>query len=165
MSRLEKRWDARRTGLEPISCEVSTTVAASRERVWTFLVHPRSAQLLDPTVVKAFRVPGTPMAGVGEQHCTVLRQGDILAAHLTELVAIDAPRSIGFRSLTVPGGFLSSYGLEEVHGGCLLTYRVEGQVAAGSGAAAERAARSNATEALTMLRAVVESGAILPPPD
>ncbi|MER7070286.1 SRPBCC family protein [Terrabacter sp. NPDC000476] len=130
MARLEKRWEARRSGVEPISCEVSTMVAAPRDRVWAFLVHPRSAQLLDPAVVNAFRVPGTPVAAVGEQHCTVLRRGDVLAAHLTEVVAIDAPRSVAFRSLTVPGGFLAGYVLEDVHGGCRLTYRVEGHVAA-----------------------------------
>lgn len=103
------------------------------------------------------------MAAVGEQHCTVLRRGDVLTAHLTEVVAVDAPRSVAFRSLTVPGGFVAGYVLDDVHGGCRLTYRVEGHVAAGSRAAAERSARSNASDSLTMLRAVVESGAVLPP--
>lgn len=87
------------------------------------------------------------------------------SAHLNEVVPIDAPRSVSFRSLTVPGGLLATYVLEADAAGCLLTYRVEGHVAAGSGAVAERAARANAADALTMLRAVVESGATLPAPD
>lgn len=67
------------------------------------------------------------------------------------------------RTLTVPGGLLASYVLDEAHGGCRPTYRVEEHVSAGGGDAAERSARANATDALTMLRAVVEGGAVLPP--
>lgn len=98
---------------------------------------------------------------VGEQHCTVLRHGSMLAAHITEVVGMDAPRSVSFQSLTAPGGFVASYVLEELGSRTRLTYRVEGQVATGTKAQAEESARTNAARAMDQMRAVVESGASL----
>jgi len=161
MDKLGRRWEARQRGTEPIRVDTDVVISATRERVWSFVMHPDSARLLDPEVVNAFRVPGSPEMAVGEQHCTVLRHGAVLAAHITEVVGMDAPRSVSFRSLTVPGAFVASYLFEELGSKTRLTYRVEGQVAAGAKAQAEESARTSAAHALNQMRAVVESGASL----
>jgi hypothetical protein len=161
MDKLGRRWEARQRGTEPIRVDTDVVIAATRERVWSFVMHPDSARLLDPEVVNTFRVPGSLEMAVGEQHCTVLRHGSMLAAHITEVVGIDAPRSVSFQSLTAPGGFVASYLFEELGSRTRLTYRVEGQVAAGTKAQADGSARTSAAHALNQMRAVVESGASL----
>lgn len=162
MARIERRWDARQTGLEPITFAVDTAVSASRERVWSFLVHPKTAQLVNPEVVNAFRVPGSASDDVGEQHCSVVRQGGVLAVHLSEVVAIEEPRLVAFRWLTTPGGYTASYSLDLEGSRTRVTYQVEGQVAAGTRKSAEPAMRGNAAQALERFRAAVESGVTLP---
>lgn len=59
MKAMEKQWDTRRTGYEPetVTVRLSVRLQADAERVWTLLMAPELATLLDPAVVQTFRVP------------------------------------------------------------------------------------------------------------
>ncbi|WP_344947791.1 hypothetical protein [Terrabacter ginsenosidimutans] len=162
MGRLERRWDARQTGMELVGVEVSVEISVPAKDLWSFILHPKSAQLTDPRVVNAFRVPGTPVEEVGEQQCIVSDRGGVLSAQIGEIVALEAPRLVAVRWLTLAGGFISRHLLDDLGRRSRLMYQLEGQVLAGSGKSAQKQMRTDAAESLARWRTAVESGARFP---
>lgn len=162
MGRIEKRWDARQTGLEPFTFEVSIEISSPAKALWSFILHAKSAQLVDPRVVNAFRVPETPAGELGEQQCMVIDDGGVLTAHIGEIVSIEAPRLVAVRWLTVPGRYITTHLIEGLGLRSRLTYHVQGQTATGTGKATQEQLRSHAAASLARVRAVVESGARFP---
>lgn len=159
MNRLEARWDARQSGLEPLTVTVSTPIRASAHSVWKFLEQPASAGLIDPDVVKTFHVPGTPEQAVGEQGCVIIQSNGRLSAHIHETVAIDPNARIVHRWLTFATETVTSWTLEaHDDDATTLTYQIGTRVGAGQRRKLEPQARDRAVDTLRRIRAAIEAG-------
>jgi hypothetical protein len=71
--------------VEVIRVSTSSHIRASPAEVRAFIKPPETALLLDPTVVKAFRVPGTP-EGVGEMQGFITHRDGVEQVQLIEVV-------------------------------------------------------------------------------
>lgn len=76
--------------------------------VWESLMTPESAVLIGAGVVKAFRVPGTPVGVASEQQCVVCDIRGSLQIHMVEVVEAKPPYKILTRWLTMPTQGLST---------------------------------------------------------
>jgi hypothetical protein len=88
--RMEKRWERR---WEPVVTRLEARASRVIEgrapaQVWEFIRPAESAVLIDPSVVRAFTVPGTG-PGVGEQQCFITRVGGREVARLVTVVAVE----------------------------------------------------------------------------
>lgn len=102
---------------EVIDVVASIDLAAAPGEVWALIKPAETATLLDPHVVKAFRVPGTP-EGVGEMQGYVSHRDGREHVHLVEVVeevperwalirivgGQDEAARTGYRLTEVPGG-------------------------------------------------------------
>ena len=144
-----------------MTVEATTTIAASPEKVWDFLLAPESAFLCGDGVLKAFRVPGTPAASIGEQHCTVAEHGGQVFAHIVEVIELQTLKLVVTRTLTSPAGLVARYCLEEAPSGFTsLTYHFDGCAAFGTRKKAEPPILAHVETAVRRIKASVESGAI-----
>lgn len=158
MQRLEQRWDQRATGLEPMTVESSIEIACSPQELWDFLITPESAVLTGTGVVKAFRVPGTPAGGVGDQHCLVYENGGQLTIHMAEVVESDAPNRVVVRWPTMPMSMLVISNLTPTATGTKYTSRIGVQVANGTAKKIEPDIQKAVAESNIRLKAIVEAG-------
>jgi hypothetical protein len=159
MQQLEKRWESRQSGLEPVTVTGSVLVKASPIEVWKFLADPRSALLIDPKVIKAFHVPGTPVAEAGSQQCMLMNISGRLVAHISEAIAVDAPHRTVTRWLTMPTAVLSTVLLAEDQYGTAVTFQIGMRVETGTGRKTEAALADSIEDELQRIRAAIESGA------
>jgi len=162
MQKLEKRWESRQDGLEPLTVTTSVAIAAPVEEIWAFLSDPRSAMLTSPNVIKAFAVPGTPEGEVGGQNCIIMNVGGRLSAHINEIVAVEAPHRLVTRWPTMATELLSTLLLTSDGHHSTLTYQVGLRIEQGSRKKREPALRESLDEELQRVRAGVESGARFP---
>lgn len=162
MQRLESRWDARQVGLESLTVSTSTSVRASRQAVWEFLTAVGSSMLIDPGVVKTFRVPDTPVDAVGAQHCTIMEIDGRWSAQISEIVAIEQASRIVSRWLTTPTETVTTWTLEPKGAMTQLTYQIGLRIGLGTRKKLEPLIRKQADEALRRIRAAVQSGASFP---
>lgn len=162
MNRVEQRWDRRATGLEPITVQSSIEIGCPPQDVWDFLLTPESAVLTGTGVLKAFRVPGTPVGVVGEQQCVVLGIGGHLQVHMVEIVEIEPLHKIVTRWLTMPNGMLSISTLTGTESGTTYTDQVGFQVASGSNNKVRQEVRKALVESHARLKACVEAGTRFP---
>lgn len=72
-------------GDEVLRVSSSSHIRASPAEVWGLIKPPEAAVLLDPTIVRAFRVPGTP-DGVGEMQGFIMHRDGVEHIHLIEVV-------------------------------------------------------------------------------
>ena len=159
MQELDKRWDARQSGLEPLTLTASVLIDSKAAGVWAFLSNPRSALLTSPHVIKAFHVPGTPEDDVGEQQCFIMNVARRLCAYLSEVVAIDAPHRLVIRWPTMATDQISTLTLTPEGSRTTVTYQLGMRVALGTRKKNEPVLRAGMEDELQRLRAGVESGA------
>ncbi|MHB1371296.1 MAG: SRPBCC family protein [Pseudomonadaceae bacterium] len=164
MHRLEQRWDQRTTGLEPMAVQASIDIACPPQEVWDFLLTPESAVLIGTGVLKAFRVPGTPVGVAGDQHCIVSDIGGRLEIHMAEVVEAEAPHRIVTRWPTIQTGVFSISTLTPTETGTRYTDRFEMHVAKGAGKNAQPEALKAMTDSQLRLKACVEAGTHFPSP-
>lgn len=162
MQSLEKRWDSRKAGLEPLTVTASSVINSPVAGVWTFLTDPRSAILTNPDVIRAFHVPGTPVGAVGEQHCIVMTAGGRVSAHISEVVALEAPYRLVTRWPTFPTEALSILTLAPGDGRTVLTYQLGTRIERGATKRTEPTVRADMQDQLKRIRVCVESGAGFP---
>ncbi|MHA3838282.1 SRPBCC family protein [Terrabacter sp. AAH1] len=162
MQKLEKRWEARQDGLEPLTVTTSIEIDATVDEIWAFLSDPRSAMLTSPNVIKAFAVPGTPEGEVGGQQCVVMNVGGRMSAHISEIIAVDAPHRVVARWPTMATELLSTTLLTAEQGRSRLTYQIGLRIEQGTRKKREPALRESLDEELERVRAGVESGARFP---
>ena len=158
IQRLEQRWDQRTTGLEPMTVEASIDIACSTQELWDFLITPESAVVTGDGVVKAFRVPGTPVGAVGDQQCLVYEVGGRLSIQMAEVVEADAPNRVVVRWPTVSPTMLAVSTLTPTATGTKYTSRIGLQVANGTGKKAEPDIQLALTQSNVRLKACVEAG-------
>ena len=84
-----------------MTVEASIDIACSTQELWDFLIMPESAVVTSDGVVKAFRVPGTPVGAVGDQHCLMYEVDGRLSIQMAEVVEADAPNRVVVRWPTV----------------------------------------------------------------
>ena len=102
--------------LRPVHLVESRALPLAAADVWTTVVEPAHARAL----VHAERVPGTPR-GVGEQHRLTREDGEVV---LLEVTAHEPGRRAAVRTVDgIPPELapVSTYEVEPVPGGCLLT--------------------------------------------
>lgn len=102
---------------EVIDIAATIDLAATPKEVWALIKPAETAMLLDPNVVKAFRVPGTP-EGVGEMQGYISHREGREHVHLIEVVeevpeqwalirnvgGPDEAARTGYRLTAIPGG-------------------------------------------------------------
>lgn len=74
-----------RTRDEVIRVSGSTHISVTPAEVWALIKPAEAAMFLEPTVVKAFQVPGTPK-GVGEMQGFISHREGLEHIHLIEIV-------------------------------------------------------------------------------
>jgi hypothetical protein len=157
LENLEKRWDQRTTGLEPLSVESSIDIACSTQELWDFLITPESAVLTGTGVVKAFRVPGTPVGAVGDQHCLVYEIDGRVTIQMAEVVEAEAPNRVVVRWPTLPTTMLATSTLTPTATGTKYTSRIGLQVDKGTGKKVEPDLQRAMAESNVRLKACVEA--------
>lgn len=109
---------------EVIDVAAAIDIAATPREVWALIKPAETLPLLDPHVVKAFRVPGTP-EGVGEMQGYISHRDGREQVHLVEVVeevpeqwalirivgGADEAARTGYRLTAIPGGTR----LEQLH--------------------------------------------------
>jgi len=116
-------------------------------------------------VVKAFRVPGTPVGAVGDQQCLVYEVGGRLSIQMAEVVEADAPNRVVVRWPTVSPTMLAVSTLTPTATGTKYTSRLELQVANGTGKKAEPDIQMALTQSNVRLKACVEAGTYFSAPE
>jgi len=158
MQRLEQRWDRHPTGLELMTVESCIEIACSTQELWGFLVTPESAVLTGEGVVKAFRVPGTPVGAVGDQHCLVYEIDGRVTIHMAEVVEAEAPSRIVVPWPTPSKTMLATSTLMPTHAGTRYTTKVGLQVANGTSRKVEPGAQKALADSNVRLKACIEAG-------
>ena len=97
MQKLERRWERRQTGTKALTLQS---------------VVPITAPLTGDSVIRSFRLPGTPSCQPGEQRCVVYEVGGQLTAQIAELVVVEPPSRIVTHWLTMPGEVTNMYLLD-----------------------------------------------------
>ena len=165
--RFEQRWDSReRYGdpreltYEPVVAEASVAIDAPQQRVWDFVTAPESLLLVSDGVVKAFRVPGTPVGGPGGQVCVVQEHAGAVTVQLVEVSSADAPNMLAARWLTSAGGLVERTVLTALDGSrTTLTLQLELIVPFGEGLSAHPDLQGHVDSTVRRMRSVLESGA------
>lgn len=102
---------------EVIDVAAAIDLTATPAEVWALIKPPETAMLLDPQVIKAFRVPGTP-EGIGEMQGYISHRDGREQVHLVEVVeevperwalirivgGTDEAARTGYRLTQIPGG-------------------------------------------------------------
>jgi hypothetical protein len=130
--RMEKRWERR---WEPVVTRLEARASRVIEgrapaQVWEFIRPAESTVLIDPSVVRAFTVPGTG-PGVGEQQCFVTRAGGREVARLVTVLAVEEG---AFAEVASGDGLPQGcrFAVEEVDGGTRLMFSSWVQVPQGA---------------------------------
>ena len=161
--RLEKRWDRREEGLEPVIVQASITIAASPAKVWEFLMAPESALLVGDGILKAFRVPGTPVGVSGEQICIVSEASGRVSAEIAELVSVEPASALVARWVTSPNELVERTTLEPcADGRTSMTVQLAMRVAFGTSKKARPLLQAHLEQYDRRVRSAIESGAYLP---
>lgn len=166
--RLSQRWyerqkRARQERPTTIVVERSTDIARPPQDVWEFLGPAEHAAFTDPTVVRAFRVPGTP-DGVGEQQAFVHRVNGREVIKMLEVIEsrpgeLAVARRIG--SGGSADGERSWWRLTPSESGTRLTYGTEYHLPAHTWSQremVEREAGDHQEKYLDRVRAILHSG-------
>lgn len=163
MQTVERRWGERKLGLEPVTVTASTHVAAKAERVWALLMAPELSTLVDPSVVRAFRVPGTPVGEVGEQQCFITDAGnDRRSVTLMEIAKVEPPVRVVVRCSTSPTAFVVTYTLVPDEAGLSLSCQWDALVEKGYRRKAEPTLRDECQKQINQIAAAIRSGFTIP---
>lgn len=165
--RLEQRWDSREQhwgagelGYEPVVGEASVAISAPRQRVWDFVTAPESLFLVSDDVVKAFRVPGTPMGRPGEQICVMQDHAGTLSVQVVEVSSMNAPNMFAARWLTSDGGLVERTVLTALDDGrTSLTLQLEVIAPLGEGYLLHPDLQAQVDSSARRIRSALESGA------
>jgi hypothetical protein len=141
-----------------MSVESSIDIACSTQELWDFLVTPESAVVTGEGVIKAFRVPGTPVGAVGDQHCLVYEIDGRVTIHMAELVEAEAPNRIVVRWPTLSKTMLAISTLTPTHAGTRYTTKVGLQVANGTSRKVEPGVQKALADSNVRLKACIEAG-------
>lgn len=145
-----RRWPARvatvqEAALLPWDCET----------VWNLIKPAEKAPLLDPTVQRAYQVPGTP-SGLGERQAHERHDGSVAVIEVVEYLH---HRRAAFRQVSPPVAPPTLYvqQAEPTDGGCVYTWAVQVEIPAGIrlNPAFEAAWRENAREQIRRIREVL----------
>jgi hypothetical protein len=158
MQRLEQRWDQRATGLEPMTVEASIDIACSTQELWDFLITPESAIVTGDGVVKAFRVPGTPVGAVGDQHCLMYEVDGRVSIQMSEVVEAEPPNRVVVRWPTVSPTMLAISTLTPTPTGTKYSSRLGLQVPTGTGKKVEPDIQLALAQSNVRLKACAEAG-------
>jgi hypothetical protein len=128
------RWPAR-----VVMVEESIDLPHSCETVWNLIEPPENAPLCDPTVVRGYRVPGTP-TGVGAQQAFVMVDD---STAVIEVVEFEPGRRAMTRVVSPPnpGGERTIEAVDPIEGGC--RYTIAQQLDVQSGCRVFRAAETH----------------------
>lgn len=164
--RLEQRWDRREEGLESVLVETSITIAAPPQQVWDFVMAPEAAFLTADGVLKAFRVPGTPVGLPGEQICLVSEASGRVSAEIVEVVTAEPPNTLVSRWVTSPSEIVERTTFEPSEGGgTSLTIQLAMRVTLGTSKKARPVLQEHLEQSGRRIRSAIESGARLPSAD
>lgn len=166
MQRLEHRWDRREEGVEPVLVTSRVDIATPPQAVWDFLIAPESAFLTADGVRRAFRVPGTPASQPGEQTCIIREDSESVSAEITEIVAVEAPRTLVSRSVTSPYETVERMTLEATDDGrTKLTIQLGMSVPLGMARKVRPLLEEHLQRVSGRIRSAIDSGAQLPRPE
>ncbi len=160
-SGLKKRGDRREEGLERVVVQASTTIAASPARV--FVMAPESALFVGDRILKAFRVPGTPVGVSGEQICIVSDASGRVSADIAEVVSVEPASALVTRWVTSPNELVERTTSEPCGDGrTSLTVQLALRMAFGTSKKARPLLQARLEQYARRMRSAIESAACLP---
>ncbi len=135
-------------------------ISAPRQRVWDFVTAPESLFLVSDDVVKAFRVPGTPMGRPGEQICVMHEHAGTLSVQVVEVSSMNAPNMFAARWLTSDGSLVERTVLTALDDGrTSLTLQLEVIAPLGEGYLVHPDLQAQVDSTARRIRSALESGA------
>lgn len=137
-------------------CE-SVEIAGDPGRVWSLIQHAANAVLLNPAIVEAFTVPGTPVGEAGEQQTVVTVDFGHRVETTIEVTAIVPGTYAEWSSLGSPngGGWVQ---LSPSPAGTRLTSATRYEVTNATAERAEAAYRDQLRGQLARVKQLIEAG-------
>lgn len=161
--RLEQRWDRREEGLEPVLVQASITIGAPPQQVWDFVMAPEAAFLTGDGILKAFRVPGTPVGLPGEQISLVSEASGRVSADIVQVVSVEPVKALVARWLTSSSEIVERTTFEPSdNGSTALTIQLAMRVTLGTSKKARPLLQEHLEQSGRRIRSAIESGARLP---
>lgn len=102
----------------------SIQISSPADQVWHSWKDPRSTLPTSTNVIKAFHVSDAPAHVVGEQQCIISSEAGRLSAHISEVVALEAPHRMVSRWPTMPTEVLSTLTLVPDRNQTNITYQI-----------------------------------------
>ena len=127
---------------------------------------PEAAFLTGDGVLKAFRVPGTPVALPGEQICLMSEASGRVSADVVEVVSADPPNTLVARWVTSPSEIVERTTFAPSKGGgTSMTIQLAMRVTLGTSKKARPVLQELLEQSGRRIRSAIESGARLPSTD